>query len=1850
MIRCFVTLFILSAFLLNSQNSKEHFDLANFRGAPSATVGGHVNTITGDFNDHEVDFYLPGGQSEPFVLDRVYSSSQLEQGTLSTGWNINFNHSAKYMRKVTEKDDHDKAVLARNYFLVADGKGAILKYRGLHGHAHPNGGYRIQDKLWKQGLTNLTGEGISGQTNVKNNEAWINKWTATLRLANNDVLDFKAMRKQLEDPDRIIPTDLEIGYIPTKKTKKNRTVEVYRYNEGDNIMLREVKLFGSEGLLINSVDFSTTYEGNILLRTMSGQTGEYSFQKIRHMEQERNFLRKVKRSFAPTVRYDYERYETEFDKKKAARLIKKSYPEGRFVQVEYYDNGRSYVNGKEVYFKDRGDNRYSRVKRLIRPLGPSGEGVHEYSFVYDVKCKQGQLEGRTDVFDAHGVLKTYRFSNSHLNVINSYCTYGRVKNSHPYRSEIFLWGDGKNGCPEGFYAGRVVGDLIGGRLGTFLEYDSFGNITKETLAGTLTGAKEHFVPYAAGCPKNGTECYSKHMVYSQDGSNLLIEEWDYRKKVVYRHLEGTNLISARFEKDHKKILKRNFYFYEESGFKTLEIQDDGETEDPSSLEGVTERLVTEYILTKSYPFGLPAEVISRALHLKSGQLLQLKRIKNSYSKEGWLLKEELYDANNAYVASKEWRYNEFGKVIWQKDELGDVTECTYDANGNLIEEQGPLPGYCKRYTYDFCNRLIKEEEILAQEGVTLSKNYRYNLKSERIEETDYSGNVTCYEYDELGRCIATVVPAFQMESGAAVIRTQTEYDVMDNPTVMTDAKGNATTYRYTSRGKPYHQLNPDGTEERTIFDLDGTVKEVRDIYGNKTVIESDYLTRPVKKVVYSPGGEVLKSCTYSYNALHLLGETDPNGCETRYFYDFAGRLIRKERGESVEEYAYDSLSRLYKTTSWADHEQAVVKICVYDLKNRVIEERVETLQGELQSRVSSEYNALNKKTAERVWIDERESITRYNYNCRGDLIETINAEGHLTRIEYDFFYRDARGESSIRVTTIDPKGLLTIVDKNPIGLEKRIEKKNSLGETVQLSEIFYNSHGEKAKRQETVFFQGKALKKIAAVWEYDSFGRLGCLIEAKGSSDERATSIAYNAKGQKEAVTRSSGRKILYEYDTLGRLSRWSSSDRSFDYCYSYDSMDNPVIVYDALTQVTMEKSYDVENRLVAEEQYSGVIRYTYDGMGRVKELMLPDGTSIAYAYHGTLIRDITRLAKSGEEIYRFEARSYDGRGRITAGRLPLNTGEMTCSYDLMGRTRSINSPHFHEELTSYDAAGNLLARTVEDHQGVIQESFAYDELDQLVEEIGSVPRRYVFDSLHNRIEEDGEQNEVNDLNQILERKDRSYRYDLDGNLIELIKSDAVYRFTYDAAGRMTSFTDGHQTVSYRYDEQNRRTHKIRDGDVIRFLYQGQNEIGSFDGIRELRILSGLGLGAEIGSAIAIERDDKVLVPIHDHIGNIACLIDAEAGETSYSVRYGAFGNILSEFGDKCSWGYSSKRLDQETGLIFFGRRHYDPESGRFITKDPLGDRDGPNLYAYVANNPLIFVDLYGLNAMGAGTFDDFCTSASKLGGYLFDQAAPLATGFTGQCIETTAFHAMPPFPGRESIGNFGSMLQGKGAPYDSSWCLPFTTGYLGGQAISGMSTIVDTGIWTMAGGCMQFGQQLSDAMGGAEVIYACHQTQGALADISYAGLEVMRGRPEAVFHLSRVITEQYYRWQVAGYSRPIINLAGHSRGGLEIYGALQLLPEEIRKCVAVYTIGSAYLIPKEGLRSAVNYVNSDDIVPKLASIYCAGNGADVIDTGWSSGYPFSSITDHFLDSEGYKKVIDDVGIDILNNLKRIGL
>ncbi len=93
----------------------------------------------------------------------------------------------------------------------------------------------------------------------------------------------------------------------------------------------------------------------------------------------------------------------------------------------------------------------------------------------------------------------------------------------------------------------------------------------------------------------------------------------------------------------------------------------------------------------------------------------------------------------------------------------------------------------------------------------------------------------------------------------------------------------------------------------------------------------------------------------------------------------------------------------------------------------------------------------------------------------------------------------------------------------------------------------------------------------------------------------------------------------------------------------------------------------------------------------------------------------------------------------------------------------------------------------------------------------------------------------------------------------------------------------------------------------------------------------------------------------------------SETGEVVASYEYDAFGRTLAQSGpmaDVFPFRFSTKYYDAEADLYYYGYRYYSPELGRWLTRDPIEEDGGDNLYAFCDNCPLNFADYNGLWAL----------------------------------------------------------------------------------------------------------------------------------------------------------------------------------------------------------------------------------------------------------------------------------------------
>jgi RHS repeat-associated protein len=199
------------------------------------------------------------------------------------------------------------------------------------------------------------------------------------------------------------------------------------------------------------------------------------------------------------------------------------------------------------------------------------------------------------------------------------------------------------------------------------------------------------------------------------------------------------------------------------------------------------------------------------------------------------------------------------------------------------------------------------------------------------------------------------------------------------------------------------------------------------------------------------------------------------------------------------------------------------------------------------------------------------------------------------------------------------------------------------------------------------------------------------------------------------------------------------------------------------------------------------------------------------------------------------------------------------------------------------------------------------------------------------------------------------YGYGANGNL----PGDGVLTYAYDPEGRLTAVSQGTATLaSYGFDPLGRRSSETLDAATTRFLYAGAEVIGEVDdqGALVKRFIPGPGLD----EPIAFETQGSRYYYHADSTGSVVALSDA-AGDIAERFAYGPYG----ETGQASSLGnpyrYTARRYDQATGLYHYRNRAYSPALGRFLQPDPAGYADGLNLYAYVGNNPIGFVDPWGL-------------------------------------------------------------------------------------------------------------------------------------------------------------------------------------------------------------------------------------------------------------------------------------------------
>jgi RHS repeat-associated protein len=219
----------------------------------------------------------------------------------------------------------------------------------------------------------------------------------------------------------------------------------------------------------------------------------------------------------------------------------------------------------------------------------------------------------------------------------------------------------------------------------------------------------------------------------------------------------------------------------------------------------------------------------------------------------------------------------------------------------------------------------------------------------------------------------------------------------------------------------------------------------------------------------------------------------------------------------------------------------------------------------------------------------------------------------------------------------------------------------------------------------------------------------------------------------------------------------------------------------------------------------------------------------------------------------------------------------------------------------------------------------------------------------------------------------RGFSFDLDGNLTGGYTSEGFpFTAVYDQENRLInlSYTDGTGAAieiryTYRFDHFLAKIERFTDGvatGATHIIRNGglaiQDRDGSNTVVREY--LWGAGMGGGIGGLLQLRQNGAVYTYNYDGNGNVIGLLD-EAGELVQQYRYDVYGMIEAQSGaiDQ-PFTFSTKRLDPATGLVYYGYRYYLPNLARWLTRDPIREDGGINLYGYVNQDPVNLIDPYG--------------------------------------------------------------------------------------------------------------------------------------------------------------------------------------------------------------------------------------------------------------------------------------------------
>jgi len=1118
-------------------------------------------------------------------------------------------------------------------------------------------------------------------------------------------------------------------------------------------------------------------------------------------------------------------------------------------------------------------------------------------------------------------------------------------------------------------------DPLGNKIS--YKYDSVGNkIEIKDKKGNITKFKyDELNRVISKIDDNENTIY-----YSYDGLGNLTREWTYIDKGLGSYLVKTTYTYNEVNKLIKKVLPSGLiihYEYDENGNKIEEKYDiDNKTVITKYKYNKLNKLIKvikgfQSIKSKTITFVYdslqrkieeinPNGVKTKYKYDKNSNLVE-KTIHNTtfryeYDELNRLVKE--YDGNGNAVL---YKYDANNKMISKTDQLGNIYEYVYDNIGNIIEQKYPNNTSIK-YKYNLLSKpTIKIDQL------NNKIYYKYDKNSNLITVIDSKKNRTEYSYDNLNRKIAVL--------NANLDKKTYSYDSQNNIIAQTDENGNIIEYDYDESKNIIEKRefidNSSYLTTKYEYDKLSRLKSITNPKGDKTKYEYNIFNEKIKTI-----DPLNKEIVIEYDSLgNKISQKNKKGIlAARFKYDEMGNL--KAYGESIENMTkleYDKNKNLISKAI-----NGIITTYTYDKLNRKISTKVNNKTISIQS-YDSIGNIISK-------IDGNGNKTIYAYNKNNKIISKTNAKGDITKYIYD--------ENSNLISTITAEGKIVINKYD------KLNRLSSQSVNNATKEIYYDKNSNIIKE---IDFKG-----IVKTKKYDGLNRKISIIKAKNTQAQTKISYIYDENSNIKQVINENGKTIKYQYDKLNRKIKHIYPSGKYQ-TYEYDDNSNLIKIikednkeiinrYDELDRLVQVKvddrtaqwyTYDKLSRLTSSIDYNkGVkenkVEYTYDNLNNIIN-ETQNGYSVDKEFDNN--SNLTKLSTNNFEIVnqynnlnllesikantsQIANFTYDKDQKISKI-TKANAIVLDIQYDERSREseRRYSNNTFTQN-TKYDLNSNIIQEKISSINQITIKEYEYDSQNRLINDFAN-NHIYQYDKVGNQIftNQNGitQYREINEDNQYINITNTNIKYDDNGN----IKTYKNKEFIYDYLNRLVELKeDGKTKATYTYDAQNRRVSKtlLNENKTIRYIYNNNQVIQEY----ENDILTNSYIYASyIDDPIAYIYNSNRYYYIKDRQYSIQAITNS-LGDIVESYSYNSFGimsikdensQVILKSKINNSFTYTGRRYDNESGLYYYRNRMYSSELGRFISKDPKGYVDGMNLYSYVKNNPLKYLDAMGTTA-----------------------------------------------------------------------------------------------------------------------------------------------------------------------------------------------------------------------------------------------------------------------------------------------